>query len=58
VPDHADRGRTPLQDLAGDLLEVGALLEQAHQRGRLLPDLGEEARACFSRWQWLRVGLS
>jgi hypothetical protein len=58
VADHADRRRVALEDLPGDLLEVGSLLEQAQQGGGLLADLGKKARSGLGRWQWLRVGFS
>ena len=48
MADHADRRCTPLEDLACDLFEVGALLDEAEKRGWLLADLGQEARARFT----------
>jgi hypothetical protein len=45
VADHADRRRAALQDLRGDALELRAVLEEAEERLRLLPDLCEKPRA-------------
>jgi hypothetical protein len=49
VADHADRRRTPLEDVGRHALERRALLQQPQDRVWLLPDLGEESPAGLAR---------
>jgi hypothetical protein len=45
VTDHPDDARAALRCFGGNARELGAVLQQATERGRLFADLGEILRA-------------